>query len=106
SETFLNDGRLPLRASCIAVAVAAFGTFTSKGRAFSTATRVNRTRTASDTDNPMAANVLAARVLIRFSTRTWTISVAAISPPLRYIVSQMEKTVNAGPTAAGPSAPA
>jgi hypothetical protein len=39
---------------------AAFGTLTSKGKAFSAATRVSRTRTASDTDNPMAANVLAA----------------------------------------------
>src|ERR1039457_3447563 len=36
-------------------------------RDFSAATRVSRTRTASDTERPMAASALAALALVRFS---------------------------------------
>ena len=60
----------PLRASRMAAAVAALGTVTSKRSAFSTATRVSSTRTASDRDRPMAFKVLEAFALMRLSTRT------------------------------------
>src|SRR5260370_35859590 len=70
SETLRKEGNPPSRASCIAAAVVAFGAFTSKGRAFSAATRVSRTRTVSDTERPMDARALAARAFVRLSVRT------------------------------------
>src|SRR5437867_748841 len=78
----------------MAAVVTVFGTLTSKGRAFSDATRVRRTRTASDTDRPIAARVLEARSLTRRSMRTWTISVAAALLFMRYIVSHDCRVVN------------
>ena len=67
----------------MAAAVAAFGILTSKGRAFSAATRVSRTRTASETERPIAARVFEARSSTRRSMRTWTIPVVVLR--MRYI---------------------
>ena len=61
---------LPLSGAPIAFTVLAFGIFTSKGRAFSAATRTSNMRTASDTEMPIAASVFAALCLVFSSTRT------------------------------------
>ncbi len=50
---------VPLSAARIAFTVAAFGMRTSKGRAFSAATRTSNMRTASDTEMPIPASVFA-----------------------------------------------
>ena len=48
-------------------------------------------RTASETEIPIAANVLAARFLTFSSTRMCTIVVAIFAASLRYIVSHMPR---------------
>ena len=57
-------------AARIAFTVVAFGTRTSNGNAFSAATRTSSMRTASDTEIPIPAKVLAAFSLVFSSTRT------------------------------------
>jgi hypothetical protein len=49
---------MSLRDSSIAALVSAFGTSSSIGNAWSLTTRFRKIRTASDTDNPIAANGL------------------------------------------------
>ena len=59
----------------IALAVTALGTLTSKGIAFSAATRTSSIRTASETESPIAASDFAARSLVFWSIRVCTIVV-------------------------------
>src|ERR1700733_4181040 len=90
NNAFVERNRLPcfLSAACIALTVVVFGTRTSKGSAFSAATRTNIIRTASETDMPILASVADASSFTFSSTRTWTIVVEGITGLLRYIVSQ------------------
>ena len=67
-----NRGRPPRRASFIASMVTAFGTSGANGKAFSCATLVSSSRTASDTVSPIAASTAAASSFTAPSTRAWT----------------------------------
>src|ERR1035441_2567485 len=71
----------PRSPASIAAMVWRLGTRTSNGRAFSAATRVSNMRTASDTVNPIAANVFAAFAFTFSSTRIWTMLVAIKTHP-------------------------
>ena len=54
----------------MALTVMGLGIFTSKGSAFSAATRTSNMRTASETEMPIAASVFAALCFVFSSTRT------------------------------------
>lgn len=70
SSTEPNERSPPRRASSTAARVVALGTFTSKGSAFSAATRVRRTRTASEMESPMSARAFSAFAFTFSSSRT------------------------------------
>src|SRR5271165_1765104 len=65
---------LPLSAARIALTVTALGILTSKGNAFSAATRTSNIRTAPDTETLIPASVFAAFCLVSSSTRTKTLA--------------------------------
>ena len=62
----------PCLAASMALRVSAFGTRTSKGIAFSDATRISNTRIASESDKPMSAKTRLASLFTFSSTRALT----------------------------------
>src|SRR5689334_19486342 len=61
---------LPRSAARMALTVVAFGTFTSKGSAFSAATRTRSMRTASDTEIPIPASAFGESIACPIRIRT------------------------------------
>lgn len=70
SSAFENRALPTAHASFIAARVSALGTLSANGNCLSAAIRVSRTRTASETDKPIAVSALVAWVLIFSFTRS------------------------------------
>ena len=72
SSAVANRWPLPSSNSFMAFLVVTFGACTLNGSRFSSATRSNSSRIASDTDSPMACNASVAQALVSLSIRART----------------------------------